>query len=142
MKKIVIFLHGEDCPSFAYLGKIHQNYQKLSGQKINWHCISGHLNKDDDNFKKVSKAIAEADIFICDSDNTNVQGQVEKLTFDNDCRKKLRQALGEIKRRNPKIKVFIKNFFYVNPDQIESLTKFGQIIEEWVDAKVIEEIKK
>ncbi len=143
MKKVVIFSHGEIYPEFIKGGFLHREYENKSKRKICWHSIFGYLNSQSENFYLVQEALKNADIFICDSDNTNLDvdmgsenSKIEGVFFNN-----LIQSLSEIKKKNKKLKIFIKNLPYTPKEKIDELSSYGKIIRFWFDVKVLTDLK-
>ncbi len=142
MKKVVIFVHGEVFPEFTENHSLHKKYETVAKKRILWKLINGHLNKDDQNFIKLLRELQNADIFLCDSDNTNLEGEIEDLNFESNCYASLINALGQIKKRNPRLKIFIKIFPYSLKKEIENLSRYGKIIHSWFNEKILYELKK
>lgn len=140
MKKIIIFQHGEFDKNFSYFNQIHKRYQKISQKRIDWEYINGHIDKNNKNFNQLTERFKKANIFICDSDNTNINGQVEDFNFNQNCQNNLLNFFEKIKKINPDLKIFIKKMCYYSDEEIASLSKHGQIINNWVDLKVVEKI--
>lgn len=140
MKKVVIFLHGDarGAQDFTTNTKTHRDYEKWSRRQIDWKLIAGHLNPDNDFFYTFITPILEADVLICDADNSNYQEEVSCHT----CQARLRKALVRIKELNPKIKIFIKTWFYLEEEEEKKLAKLGKIIPEWFWESVVNAIKK
>lgn len=141
MKKVLMFVHGQEFPEFKENGLLHKNYQRKSGQRIFWQLISGYLNSHSDYFSFLLKKIENTDIFICDSDNTNLEGEIEKKNFDEICFKDLLDSLKKIKEHKPDLRIFIKNLPYVSRGHMKELSNYGTIIENWLDKKVISDLK-
>jgi hypothetical protein len=137
MKNVAIFLHGNFNHDFFNGGVIHKIYQQEGKRRINWNLITGSLDLKDSRVKDTLKMLSTAEIFICDSDNNNIFSE-DQQNFDE----KLKKFLSRLKEINPSIKIFIKIFTYTGKKEIKTLKKFGEIIENWVDNKVITEIKK
>jgi|GEM_PF-3873133 len=142
MKKIVIFVHGEKFLEFIENNSLHKDYEKACKAKISWSLIGGHLNKDDKNFPQHLRKLQNADIFLCDSDNTNMEGEIENINFEVICHKNLVNALEQIKEKNPHLEIFIKNFPYIPQNERNNLANYGKIIESWFDDDVLGTIKK
>ncbi len=142
MKKIVIFIHGEIYPEFTEKNSLHKEFNKAYQGETVWKLISGHLNKNDEDFSQVLEELKNADIFLCDSSNTNLEGEVENLNFDSICHQNLKNALRCIKKKNPQLKIFIKNFCYSQEKEIKSLSKYGEIIDYWQEEKVVSELQE
>ncbi len=141
MKKIVIFVHGEIFQTFAERGNLHKQLEKKSGQKLFWQLIPGYLSSQSDNFPFVLEKLKEADIFICDSDNSNLKGKMEELNFEAICFNDLIEALKKIREKNPRLKIFIKNFPYTLKKETERLSFYGEIVNDWLDEKIITDLK-
>jgi hypothetical protein len=142
MKKVVIFVHGILYPDFTENDYLHKNYKKNCKTKIIWKLVSGHLNKDNESFPELLKELKIANIFLCDSDNTNLEDKIENLNLGNIFHQRLIDALKQIKKRNPHLQIFIKSFSYTLKKEIEALAKYGKIIETWLNEEVIDELEK
>ncbi len=143
MKKVVLFCHGKVYNEFLQGGFLHRKYENKSGQKISWQAFSGHLTSKEKNFDLFQKALKNADIFICDSDNTNLdiktEGEsyeIEDQSFDN-----LIEAIIEIRKNNKKLKIFIKDLPYTPKEQINELSLYGEIVRYWFDEKILADLK-
>ncbi len=141
MKKILIFTHGEAYIDFQKDGFLHRKYERNLGQKVIWYLISDYLNSQSENFYLIQKNLENADAFICDSDNTNLYGEIEKINFEETCFNDLIESLKAIKQKNPDLKIFIKNLPYTPKENIKKLSLYGKIINSWFDMKVIADLK-
>ncbi len=142
MKKVVIFVHGEVFPEYQSGKNLHKDYEKAVGERIVWRLINGHLNKDDKNFPRLLKELESADIFLCDSDNTNLGGEIENVNFEGICHEKLVNALKNIREKKPHLKTFIVDFPYISREEMRVFSEYGTLIDYWLDDKTIRALKK
>jgi len=142
MKKIVIFVHGDISPEFKFKKSLHNDYEKKTRENLVWKLVNGHLNINDTNFTNFLRELKNANVFLCDSDNTKLNGEIENKNFQSICHENLLEALEVIKAGNPQLKIFIKDFPYISKKERENLRKFGIIIDKWLDDMIIKELKK
>lgn len=133
MKKVSILINEDVVYGFKQKESLHKEYEKITQKKIAWHLLPNFLKNENIDYELLFNSISESDIFICDSDNIGCLSQ-KSIHL---CNTIMKEMISKLKKKNPKIKIFFKIFSFTDQKQVETLSKYGEIIEEWLDEKIV-----